>query len=244
MTISTCTQKQAAAASPGPSSRGSFTCTIVGRCLRLAESMWLIQLRISALCVPTATPSSIMVAVCGPLTKCDNFWQSQGTPIPALQQRAANSHSMASKRDKLKTYCSLYDLERVEIIEDAGQSAKPLNRPGLQRALQMLRDGEADGLVIVKLLRSPLTVKPPPARANREPMRRSSRCPKSETLGTAQLIRCPAETSPRSPGNQGFPVERSNGAASRLRSDRSRRPSRRGLSSCLPSLPDNSVAVF
>ena len=74
------------------------------------------------------------------------------------------------------------------------------------------------------LLRSPLTMKPPPARANREPMRRSSRCPKSETLGTAQLIRCPAETSPRSPGNQGFPVERSNGAASRLRSDRSRRP--------------------
>ncbi len=51
-------------------------------------------------------------------------------------------------------------------------------------------------------------------------------------------------TRPRSPGNQGFPVERSNGAASRLRSDRSRRPSRRGLSSCLPSLPDNSVAGF
>ena len=51
-------------------------------------------------------------------------------------------------------------------------------------------------------------------------------------------------TGRRSPGNQGFPVERSNGAASRLRSDRSRRPSRRGLSSCLPSLPDNSVAGF
>ena len=152
--------------------------------------MWLIQLRISALCVPTATPSSIMVAVCGPLTKCDNFWQSQGTPIPALQQRAANSHSMASKRDKLKTYCSLYDLERVEIIEDAGQSAKPLNRPGLQRALQMLRDGEADGLVIVKLLRSPLTVKPPPARANREPMQLRSRWRSPETPDTVQRFQC------------------------------------------------------
>jgi hypothetical protein len=81
-----------------------------------------------------------MVAVCGPLTKCDNFWQSQGTPIPALQQRAANSHSMASPRDKLKTYCSLYDLERVEIIEDAGQSAKSLDRPGLHPLQPLLHD--------------------------------------------------------------------------------------------------------
>lgn len=58
---------------------------------------------------------------------------------------------MASQRDKLKAYCSLYDLELIEIIEDAGQSAKSLNRPGLQRALQILRSGEADGMVITKL---------------------------------------------------------------------------------------------
>ena len=53
--------------------------------------------------------------------------------------------------EKLKAYASLYDLELLEIIEDAGQSAKSLKRPGLQRALQMLRNGEADGIIIVKL---------------------------------------------------------------------------------------------
>src|SRR5581483_12046023 len=39
----------------------------------------------------------------------------------------------------------------VEIIEDAGLSAKSVDRPGLQRALTMLRNGEADGLLVAKL---------------------------------------------------------------------------------------------
>jgi site-specific DNA recombinase len=58
---------------------------------------------------------------------------------------------MAAKREKLKAYAALYDLELIEIIEHGGQSAKSLNRPGLQRGLQKLRDGEAEGLLIVKL---------------------------------------------------------------------------------------------
>ena len=69
----------------------------------------------------------------------------------STEEQSESGHSMAAQKEKLKAYCSLYDLELIEIIEDAGQSAKSLNRPRLQRALQMLRDGEADGLVIVKL---------------------------------------------------------------------------------------------
>jgi DNA invertase Pin-like site-specific DNA recombinase len=42
-------------------------------------------------------------------------------------------------------YAELYDLELVDVIVDAGESAKHLDRPGLQRALGMLRRGEADG---------------------------------------------------------------------------------------------------
>jgi DNA invertase Pin-like site-specific DNA recombinase len=45
----------------------------------------------------------------------------------------------------------VFDLEVVEAIVDAGESAKSLNRPGLQRALAMLKRGEADGLAVVKL---------------------------------------------------------------------------------------------
>lgn len=59
--------------------------------------------------------------------------------------------SLDAQRDKVEQYAKLYDLELVEIITDAGESAKSLNRPGIQRALAMLRDGQADGLVIAKL---------------------------------------------------------------------------------------------
>jgi len=69
----------------------------------------------------------------------------------STEEQSESGHSMGSQREKLKAYAALYDLELIEIIEDGGQSAKTLNRPGLQRALQMLRSGEADGLLIVKL---------------------------------------------------------------------------------------------
>jgi len=43
----------------------------------------------------------------------------------------------------------IWDL--VAVIEDGGQSAKNLNRPGIQRALQMMRDGNAQGFLVTKL---------------------------------------------------------------------------------------------
>jgi DNA invertase Pin-like site-specific DNA recombinase len=39
----------------------------------------------------------------------------------------------------------------VEVIEDAGFSAKHMKRPGIQRALEELQRGRADGLVVAKL---------------------------------------------------------------------------------------------
>ena len=59
--------------------------------------------------------------------------------------------SLEAQQAKLAAYAGVYDLVIVATIEDAGESAKTLNRPGLQRALAMLRRGEADGLAIVKL---------------------------------------------------------------------------------------------
>lgn len=59
--------------------------------------------------------------------------------------------SLAAQREKLRAYASLYDLEIVDFIEDAGSSAKTLDRPGLQSALGMLDAGEADALLVAKL---------------------------------------------------------------------------------------------
>jgi site-specific DNA recombinase len=59
--------------------------------------------------------------------------------------------SLDAQEAKLGAYARLYDLTVVEVIVDAGESAKSLNRPGLQRALGLLRNGTADGLAVVKL---------------------------------------------------------------------------------------------
>jgi site-specific DNA recombinase len=69
----------------------------------------------------------------------------------STREQADSGISLEAQRAKLTAYADLYDLEVVEVIEDAGESAKSLNRPGLQRALAMLRSGEADGLAVVKL---------------------------------------------------------------------------------------------
>src|SRR5436305_1495162 len=66
-------------------------------------------------------------------------------------EQAGSGISLDAQKAKLTAYASLYDLEPVETIIDAGESAKSLNRPGIQRALTMLGDGQADGLVVLKL---------------------------------------------------------------------------------------------
>ena len=59
--------------------------------------------------------------------------------------------SIEAQQQKVQAYAGLYDLELVEIIIDAGASAKTLERPGLYKALSMLKSGEADALLVVKL---------------------------------------------------------------------------------------------
>lgn len=59
--------------------------------------------------------------------------------------------SLAAQESKARAYAELYDLELVGIVEDAGASAKSLVRPGLSRVLGMLKDGEADAVLVTKL---------------------------------------------------------------------------------------------
>ena len=59
--------------------------------------------------------------------------------------------SLDAQQQKVTAYASLYDLDLVEVIVDAGESAKTLQRPGLQRALSMLKTGKAEALLVVKL---------------------------------------------------------------------------------------------
>lgn len=69
----------------------------------------------------------------------------------STDEQATSGVSLEAQQTKLEAYASLYDLELVEVIADAGVSAKSFDRPGLQRALSMLRRGKAQGLLVAKL---------------------------------------------------------------------------------------------
>lgn len=69
----------------------------------------------------------------------------------STDKQADHGVSLEAQESKLRAYAALYGLELVEVIVDAGESAKSLDRPGLQRALSMLRAGRAEGLLVAKL---------------------------------------------------------------------------------------------
>ena len=69
----------------------------------------------------------------------------------STDKQADRGVSLDAQRAKVKAYAELYDLELVAIEVDAGQSAKTLDRPALQRALAMLKTGKAEALLVVKL---------------------------------------------------------------------------------------------
>ena len=66
-------------------------------------------------------------------------------------EQATEGISLEAQEAKVRAYCDLYGIELVEVIVDAGQSAKSLNRPGIQRALSLLKAKKADGIVVAKL---------------------------------------------------------------------------------------------
>lgn len=69
----------------------------------------------------------------------------------STEHQAIEGVSLDAQRTKLEAYAVAMDLELVALLEDAGLSAKTLERPGLRAALALLDAGGADGLVVTKL---------------------------------------------------------------------------------------------
>lgn len=69
----------------------------------------------------------------------------------STDKQADKGVSLDAQRAKLAAYAALYDLEVVEVVVDAAVSASTLDRPGLNRALELLRLGHARALVVAKL---------------------------------------------------------------------------------------------
>lgn len=69
----------------------------------------------------------------------------------STEKQADHGVSLAAQREKLEQYAALYDIELIDVVVDAGGSAKTLDREGLQQALNMLGKNGVDSLLIAKL---------------------------------------------------------------------------------------------
>lgn len=69
----------------------------------------------------------------------------------STDKQAERGLTLEIQAEKVAAYAALYDIVLVEVIVDAGLSAKTLVRPGLQQALAMLKSGAAEALLVMKL---------------------------------------------------------------------------------------------
>ena len=69
----------------------------------------------------------------------------------STEEQATEGVSLDVQRDKLRAYCRLNGIRLIDIKADEGYSGSTLNRPALQAALQMLRRGRANTLLVAKL---------------------------------------------------------------------------------------------
>ena len=69
----------------------------------------------------------------------------------STRDQAESGVSLEAQRTKIEAYAVLHDLDLVDVIEDAGFSAKSLDRPGMADLLRLIR-GRKVGVVIVAKL--------------------------------------------------------------------------------------------
>jgi DNA invertase Pin-like site-specific DNA recombinase len=69
----------------------------------------------------------------------------------STEEQAVSGNGLAAQRDAITAEVARRKWSEVTWIEDAGYSAKNLDRPGIRQALARLSEGNADVLVVAKL---------------------------------------------------------------------------------------------
>ena len=69
----------------------------------------------------------------------------------STQEQVSEGVSLDEQRDKLRTHCRFHGIKLIDIKADEGISGGTLERPGLRAALEMIRRGRANTLIVVKL---------------------------------------------------------------------------------------------
>ncbi len=69
----------------------------------------------------------------------------------STEEQAEEGFSIKGQADKLRVYAELHDLGDVLVISDPGLSGKNLERPGLQRVLEMVANGHVGHILVWRL---------------------------------------------------------------------------------------------
>jgi DNA invertase Pin-like site-specific DNA recombinase len=70
--------------------------------------------------------------------------------VPTDEQSVSGA-GLKAQRHAIVAECKRRGWQLVEVIEDAGWSAKDMRRPGIKAALEVLEAGDATALVVAKL---------------------------------------------------------------------------------------------
>jgi site-specific DNA recombinase len=69
----------------------------------------------------------------------------------STDEQAKEGVSLENQEQKIWDYCKLKDFDVLEIVQDAGISAKNLRRPGAQKVIEMARNKMVDAVIVYKL---------------------------------------------------------------------------------------------
>lgn len=67
------------------------------------------------------------------------------------EEKSSPGISLNAQTQKIKDYCRAKDLNLIDVICDAGLSAKDLKRPGCQKVLEMVKKNEVNNIVVWRL---------------------------------------------------------------------------------------------
>jgi DNA invertase Pin-like site-specific DNA recombinase len=77
----------------------------------------------------------------------------------STEKQAEQGVSLEAQTEKIKAMATVQGVTLAEIIMDGGESAKSLNRPGMQRLLTLVKLGEVNTVIVTKLDRLTRSVK-------------------------------------------------------------------------------------
>ena len=67
------------------------------------------------------------------------------------EQQAESGLSLEHQQEKCRALASLHDYTLTDVIVDAGESAKTLDRPGMARVLELVKARQVEAVIVLKL---------------------------------------------------------------------------------------------